>query len=385
MNDILVLDSLKVQGFRAFEDLQIEKLGRVNLITGKNNVGKTCLLEALQVYARRGEPNVLQSLLVRRDETYISGSGKISEATRLLEDVRHVFYGRAGAMETDQKLVIGSLHQEENRVVFSIEMQEAPPKESGATVSVDGKFLVEVEEGKFVSAESALARDLRPLKRFFALRFGGQTRSFPFAPETFFQRNVARLMGEELKHTFIWSRGLDEKVAAAYWDQVALSAEEDDVIKALQIVAPHLMRVNLVSAKEGNPDRVAMVRLSTRAEPIPMRSLGEGMNRLFGLSLALVSSGGGLLLVDEIETGLHYSVQADMWRLVFETAKRLDIQVFATTHSYDCIRAFEEAASGDSETEGVLVRLENKDGKVVCVPFDERRLEIATREGIEVR
>ena len=174
-------------------------------------------------------------------------------------------------------------------------------------------------------------------------------------------------------------------MTAIYWDEIALSEHEDDVIEALRIVSPNLSRVNLVSAREGNPDRVAMVRLSSRPEPIPMRSLGEGLNRLFGLSLALVSSGGGLLLVDEIETGLHYSVQAAMWRLVFQTARRLNVQVFATTHSYDCIRAFEEAASEDTETEGVLIRLENKNGKVVAVPFDEAKLNYVVSEEIEVR
>jgi len=376
MDDTLVLDSLLVRGFRAFEDLQVEKLGRVNLITGKNNAGKTCLLEALQVYARRGEPNVLQSLLVRRDETYVSGSAKVSENTRLLEDVRHVFYGRAGAKENDQQLVIGSLKHEENQVVVSIEMQEYPPKK---------EIVVFSDEGDLIDIVDKNARFARSQKRVFALSFRGQSHSWPFAPESFFQRNIARMMGEELNHTFIWSRGLDARVTAIYWDEIALSENEDDVIEALRIVSPNLSRVNLVSAREGNPDRVAMVRLSSRPEPIPMRSLGEGLNRLFGLSLALVSSGGGLLLVDEIETGLHYSVQAAMWRLVFQTARRLNVQVFATTHSYDCIRAFEEAASEDTETEGVLIRLENKNGKVVAVPFDEAKLNYVVSEEIEVR
>ncbi len=376
MDDTLVLDSLLVRGFRAFEDLQIPKLGRVNLITGKNNVGKTCLLEALQVYARRGEPNVLQSLLVRRDETYVSGSMKSGEMTKLLDDVRHVFYGRAGAKDTDQQLVIGSLNDTSNQLVLSVEDQEVEEDETFSYFPTGNKA---IDDGAEQIRLASLSR------RVFIVAFDSKALSLPFEAHSFYLRNVARMMDAELNHTFIWSRGLDAKTTASYWDQVALSEREDDVIRALQIVAPHLLRVNLVSAREGNPDRIAMVRLSSRPDPIPMRSLGEGMNRLFGLSLALVSSGGGLLLVDEIETGLHYSVQAEMWKLVFQTAKRLDIQVFATTHSYDCIRAFEEAATEATGIAGVLIRLENKDGKVVVSPFDEEELQIAVREDIEVR
>ena len=72
----------------------------------------------------------------------------------------------------------------------------------------------------------------------------------------------------------------------------------------------------------------------------------------------------GVLLVDEIENGIHYSVQPDLWRVVFEMATRLNVQVFATTHSYDCIKAFEEAAR-ESEEEGVLVRLARKGDRTI--------------------
>src|SRR5262249_57748030 len=111
----------------------------------------------------------------------------------------------------------------------------------------------------------------------------------------------------------------------------------------------------------------------------------EGMDRLLGIALALVNAKDGILLIDEIESGLHYSVQPDVWRLVFATVQRLNVQVFATTHSWDCIAAFQQAAEENKDEEGLLIRLENKKGKIVATEFDERRLGIATREEIEVR
>lgn len=130
--------------------------------------------------------------------------------------------------------------------------------------------------------------------------------------------------------------------------------------------------------------RIPFVKLESFEEPLPLRALGDGANRLFGLALALASARDGLLLVDEIENGLHYSVQPDVWRLVFEMATRLNVQVFATTHSYDCIKAFEEAAR-ESEEEGVLVRLARKGDRTLVGEFDERELEIAVEGEIEVR
>ncbi|MEP7340735.1 MAG: hypothetical protein ABI977_23595, partial [Acidobacteriota bacterium] len=72
-------------------------------------------------------------------------------------------------------------------------------------------------------------------------------------------------------------------------------------------------------------------------------------------------------------------------RLVFEVAHRLNVQVFATTHSWDCLTAFQEAAKEDEQDEGVLIRLIERNGKITTVQFDEDELEVVAREGIEVR
>ena len=113
--------------------------------------------------------------------------------------------------------------------------------------------------------------------------------------------------------------------------------------------------------------------------------MGDGMVRLFHLALALVNSKGGILLVDEIENGLHYSVHEDLWKLVFKTARDLNVQVFATTHSWDCIEAFQRAACEDESSEGYLIRLGWRKDEVVATVYDENDLAIVTRDHIEVR
>lgn len=369
MSHPLILDSLQVRGFRAFEDLRIEKLGRVNLITGKNNVGKSCLLEALQLYARRGAPIVLRHLLLRRDETYYSNSLKQEEAASLLNDIKYLFHGRPDLGGTPLHMTIGSLTDGKNQLSISLEQ---------ARVAGDSFLPFNEEELSAVHLSQASMLQL-------VIEARGQRFLVPVLPSTFGNKFFPGLSDEAIKHTFVWSKGLTDRNLSQWWDEVALTDLEEDVIRALQIISPNVLRLNLVSVREGNPDRTPIVKIKDYPSPLPLKSLGEGINRMLGLTLALVSSGGGILLVDEIETGLHYSVQTDMWRLVFRTAQRLNVQVFATTHSQDCIRSFEEAASEDQNEEAVLVRLENKDGKVAAVGFDERKMAIATREQIEVR
>jgi AAA15 family ATPase/GTPase len=101
---------------------------------------------------------------------------------------------------------------------------------------------------------------------------------------------------------------------------------------------------------------------------------------------SLVSVGKGTLLVDEIDTGLYYAVLKDMWKLILETAQKQNAQVFATTHSWDCVKAFQQALDEFQNPEfGRLIRLERIDNQIKTVPYLADELGIAVEQGIEVR
>jgi predicted ATPase len=169
-----------------------------------------------------------------------------------------------------------------------------------------------------------------------------------------------------------------------FWDGIALTPSEDDVIEAMRLITPEVERLVLKPIDEGSRTRVPFVKIKGQDEPVTLRSLGDGMNRVFGIALALAKARDGLLMIDEVENGLHYSVQSDIWRMIFEVARKLNVQVFATTHSYDCIKAFEEAAR-TSDEEGVLIRLAQKGGRTLVGEFDENELGVAVQGQIEVR
>jgi predicted ATP-dependent endonuclease of OLD family len=106
--------------------------------------------------------------------------------------------------------------------------------------------------------------------------------------------------------------------------------------------------------------------------------------------LKLFSARGGLLLIDEFENGLHYSIQEKVWTLLFEMAQKLDIQIFATTHSWDCIESFSKVATSFENNEGVLFRMGRSSktsnfGQVVATVFDSAELETITQSDMEIR
>jgi len=106
---------------------------------------------------------------------------------------------------------------------------------------------------------------------------------------------------------------------------------------------------------------------------------------MLAIALALIQARGGLLLIDEIDTGLHYSVMGDMWRLVVEAAQRSDVQVFATTHSLDCLRGLAWLCDNNPKlAENVSVqKIEPKLNESVA--FSAGELIVAVDQEIEVR
>lgn len=375
---LLILDSLEIRGFKAFRHLQIERLGRVNLIVGKNNVGKTALLEALHLYARRGSPALIWDLLEARDEGIRPSIriGRQDQEQNLA--VKYLFYGRKDITEHVEPFQIGPINLQDNTLSIVVGWYVSQKDEEGRSklqpVQPEEYNLIDNPILGLVIQVGKQARTVYRLNRYFDSR--------PQQPSEL----------TEIPCIFVSANGLSHSDIGQLWDNIALTDLQEVVYSSLRLIASRVEGVTLVDNPEFRRaelrrERIPIVKISELNEPIPLRSLGEGMNRMFGIVLALVNARNGLLLIDEIENGLHYSVQPDLWRLVFETASRLNVQVFAATHSWDCIKAFQQAAQGDKE-EGVLISLRPKKGQedeIVAVLADEEQLNIVTSEQIEVR
>jgi hypothetical protein len=126
--------------------------------------------------------------------------------------------------------------------------------------------------------------------------------------------------------------------AASLWGQVSGSNAEDDIIEALRIIEPTVKRVGL-----GYQPPAVFLGLDGDPARHPLGHFGEGVGRLFSLAAHLALSSGRTLLVDDIDTGLHVSTMKQMWELVFKATRKFDLQLFATTHSDDCLRGLAAA------------------------------------------
>jgi predicted ATPase len=337
----LVLDSLMIRGFRSLQRLDVDRLGRANLLVGRNGSGKSSVLEALKLYATQGTARAVFQILHARDEiAEYRESGTEPDRQMLLPSIQQLFFGRPSA---PSEIVIGSRDIDESRLTMSL------------------------------TSRASLRLQVTPV----GIHWNYELRDVVNAWRTAESTPVL------CPHQFVSPNGMNLREIASFWDAITLTPLEDDVVRAMRIIAPGLERVSFVATPNG--ERVPMAKLRDEAYPVPVRSLGDGVTRLFGIALGLVRARDGLLLIDEAENGIHFSAQTDLWRLIFATAAELNVQVFATTHSWDCIQAFQEAAASDPHEEAALIRLESRDGMTVPTIFSERDLSVVTREQIEVR
>ncbi len=370
MKSDLILDSLEIQGFRGFRHLRIEKLGRVNLIVGKNSVGKTALLEALWLYASRGSTSVVWEILESRDEGVRPTSGREFEEN--MKDrplaIKQLFYGRKDVREFLSSILIGPIGYTSNSLSIKPRWYET------LYAPTFGPHLESINPEQLRTANNPVLA--------IATQMSGQ----PEIESRLIRESYLPLETDSTRYIFIPAGGLPPTEVEALWSSISLTNLETNVIDALKIIDKRIERVNLLSdPNRGKPlERIPKVKIEGIAEPLFFRSFGDGMNRLFGIALALVNAKDGMLLIDEVENGLHYSVQPDVWKLIFETARNLNVQVFATTHSWDCIKAFQKAAA-ESPEDGLLVRLAERESNIIADVFSEKELGIATKRQIELR
>jgi hypothetical protein len=368
--------ALSIERFRAFRHLKIEGLGRVNLITGRNNTGKSSVLEALRILASDASPSVISDILHFREEDprETEDPARPADAATLFA-LSSLFHGFPEfSAELEPLVIAANGGQRPMRLTmaagwFSEERTADGPKRR---VLQQQNLFGEGEVLPALVVETSGVQRLLPLESL-SRYYRGRLSTAVFQNEP------------QVPCVFVSPYGGERTATLGpLWDKIALSDREEDIVKALRIIEPGISAVSMVGGEGTKQPRTAIVRAKGLPRPVNLRSFGDGLNRLFGIVLSLVNAKDGLLLIDEFENGMHYSVQLDVWRAVFGLARRLDVQVVATSHSWDAVEAFQKAASEDPD-EGVLIRLSRKGEDIIPILFREDELAVATRDRIEVR
>ncbi len=365
-----MLTRLHIERFRGLNELSLTDASRVNLIVGRNDTGKTSLLEAIRVLLS-GDPRHLRRATRNRVER---------RPTDLSQDYQLAFYQ---THSTNPLLIHGTVSGIElsaQAVIREVKGQEALPfdLESDSDASEDGESLLQpgreivVEVTADDQAKAIIRQPLQGRSMFPARsqrQFSGK--SFPEVP-------ILVWLGTNRAEA--WSH-------ARRYSQLYRSGGVEILLGLLREIEPRLRSLVVLTMERGeviSPTAVLEADLGFD-RTLPLENMGDGFSNVISILSAIGAAKNGICLIDEVDNGIHYSMLPQVWRSVVSAVNVYNSQVWATTHSYDCIHAIHEAFIETPDALRVH-RLERRtDGEVIIHTFDHAMLGRALESGLEVR
>jgi hypothetical protein len=384
-----MIRSVRIAGYRGLRKFSMDGLRRINLLVGKNNAGKSSVLEAFYLLSTAGSPATIWQLLMRRGEIFteqpLQGRGVQPET-----EIRHLFYSHEikigstlsiatynGSPNRELTFQIGEVGSDPNFALFS----QLSPSEGGLAPQfglITKGTPAPMSPAIPLNARGNLRQDVMQMALNVSISKGANS--------------AIGSAGNTPASRYINAESLAIAEVQAAFSEIALTPREEPVIRALKFIQSDIDRMAIAQgpffAAAGWPVRGGLkVKLKDVDEPVPIGSLGEGIWRMLALAISLSKAQGGVFLIDEIDTGLHYSVMEKMWRFVAESAREFEVQVFATTHSLDCVRSLAALCdeAPDVADDVSIQRIEaNAEEAITYTPDEIRALARAASAQVEI-
>lgn len=346
--------SFRVKNFRCFKDLQINDLGRVNLIAGKNNTGKTALMEAMYLLAGNRDSRTL----LRRELTYRRFPREIELDSRSSATLSTIFNDFKTDSQIEMSASVTKPQGQSTDTASPAKLTISSIQDFG---NVSDKLLIELIDRRYGDlygdAEVLKLDSLSSDHHLYILLWKGRLEFSRFRPKN------------DFKATFLLARyPVSKSDTTDRFSKLQGVKEIQTLIEGLQIIEPRLedLRVRTDDRDSSIDADIGLTRL------VSMNDLGDGMNRMVDLILAMHEVPRGMIFIDEIENGLHHTFHKAVWKVINEISKKRTIQVFATTHSYEMIQAAHEAFKNDAPYEFRYHRLDRKsDDDIEAVTYNK--------------
>lgn len=376
------LDSITIHQFRGLRDLELKDLGRINLLVGINNSGKTSVLEALEIYCHPLDIRAWFSTARQRDqESRISRTSVIDglrwlfthNSVSVIESPKPIIFISSTGLFSVKQLIANYEEIEgiwlkeseiENEQIQENENEDIPGVRKGINLKIE--IFTEDQQLSLLDTTPTVTEDFslwedEPLYRLSGTR----------EPSL----NTATVTPSSHRSAIGQFRLLSEAKFQNF---------KSDVVRLLQQMDSNISDLEILVSPESISSRFNIYIQHDKLGLAPVSTFGDGIRRLLHIALKLASVKGGILLIDELESTIHTEALQNSFQWLVKWCAEMDVQLFATTHSLEAVDALLEVTESDSDL--VLYRLEPKEEKTKVVRHDGHRLRRLRQElGQEVR
>ena len=340
---IVMLRALQIENFRGLRKVDLPELRRVNLIVGANDTGKTSVLEALTLLL--GDQQMVASLA----SAFRKGSAGSNAKDERIHFWDWLFFDRdpRNSVKLEAEL-------DEGPALRLTQGQEPDPRSGGAVPA----FHVQISPGQ-ASKTVRLEED--------------RVSVWETPPKTTPLR-VAR-------HELGAGSTLED---AERFNEIALrNGGEDRLQQLMREIDPRVKRLRYAKLP-GSQNPLVYVDIGL-SSAVPITQMGQAFSRLFRIYVDVLATRAKVLLIDEVENGIFSELMPKIWSGLMELCERENVQIFATTHSRECVMAAQAASKARGHDDLALFRLQRVKGEIEAIRLGGEHLELAAEMGLEVR
>ena len=345
-----MFNQIEINSFRGISHAFVKDFGQINLFFGKNNCGKSSLLEAIFLISGISNPSLAFNINFVREY----------DKTRL-GDLSFVFHD----LKTNRPIVIQTKGREERKLDISFFESEE------STIKLDSKTPNMLSNIK---------------KSNYGLKFSAKVDNRSFNSQITLDDNNPRNLINKLPGDYtepIKSIYLPPKYAFATsiegLNKIIQNKDEQFIVDGLKLLEH---RVSDFVFADG--EILVDVGLCRR---IPVNMLGDGARKIVSLLTAVYHCKNGVLLIDEISNGFHHSVMCSLWKILIDAATKNNTQIFATTHDADSIKGLRDAALGSEHQDKIasFKLLKTQDDHLEALHYSLESIDYSFNQAIEIR
>lgn len=299
--------NLSIKDFRGIESLELNDFARVNVFLGHNSSGKSSVLEALTLLCGMSNVDVPQFLNSVRNRTAYNSFG----------DIRYLFRNMDQKLspEISTEQYDGLKRHVALRMAYVFDKNEEPNTQNGQLPSSETKYFVNTLEMLFDVTEGEKKTDYKS-----SVTYNNGIITNKKIAEGYLEKNAGVYLSPDLVGMNL-ARELTE---------LFRRKQKDLVIKMLQRFDPTISGIEILQ------DNVYL-GFDNVNEMMPINMVGDGLRRYLNIVSYAANPMNNVILIDEIDNGLHYSAYSKLWDILFILAKEENKQFFISTHSKETL------------------------------------------------